>query len=335
MTHQNSYLRKKYNNSEKSYEYQARRNRAAFGRWLLIGAAFLFVVYLFNFRSVNDTMTVLSYDGPQAMRELASGSGLNTHGMALFYEAQPQYVDADVMSTKCPREEEVVLFGCYTPNDNRIYILQMPEGFRDAEYSTAAHETLHAAWSRETSASQQAELRAEFDRFFAEYPNQEKIIDTLKYYDEEDEYSYSSEMHSLLGAEASGLSPTLREYFSKYFTSRDESVAHHQAFNDRFEGTVAELNSRAQQLNITKAELDVYKRDHLDSFDYYFNLALRYGDYYNYNQNVRAYNNNLEIYNGRVDAYNAQLESYRADYDAFMRVYNSLFPTKEAPVTNV
>lgn len=335
MTHQNAYLKDKYNNPHKSYEYRAKRNRASFGKatlWILAG---LFVLYLFNYRSINDVYAVMSYDGPEAMRELANGSGLNMHGRALFFATNPQYVDANTMSTKCEGGEKVILYGCYTPSDNRIYILELPEGYKDAEYTTAAHEMLHAAWQNELSTSRRDELRKELDIILNEYPAQDQIVETLLNYDKEDTFTYSSEIHSLIGTQSVSLSSTLTAHYDAYFSSRYESVSRHQAFEEKVDGQVESLNSRLSELEALKGELDQYKKDHLDSFDYYFNLALLYGDTYNYNQNVKAYNNNRDIYNAKVDTYNEKLESYRADYEAFSEVFESLYPTKNNPTNSI
>ena len=106
-----------------------------------------------------------------------------------------------MLSQKCPNKAaNTVEYGCYLPQENKIYILGTYNAeLQDIEYTTAAHEMLHAAYFKSTK----ADVSAVLDKIKAIYTNptnqnQPKLAGYVASYEDNMDVRLS-ELHSFIG----------------------------------------------------------------------------------------------------------------------------------------
>ncbi len=266
------------------------------------------------------------------INDIADNSGFNYKGMVLFYKAQPELVNADTINTMCPNSDETIVeYGCYLPNENKIYILEVTDSnYKEIEYTSAAHETLHEAWYA-LNDSEIADLSKKINDFYNDANNTAalKLHETIQPYGE-DQDVIINELHSFIGSEVSSsdISQSLDDYYSKYFNNRNATVDANINFQTKIDTESAELSAEYDRLNTSFNEISDFKAEWLDKIESYMNTNLYYGDITTYNKNVAAYNNNLKIYNTKVDTYNADRETYNAKVASFNSVIKAFYPTK-------
>lgn len=287
-----------------------------------------------NFGTLKDAAVTLSYSGPAEIKEIADKSGMSLHGKAVFYSADPALLDANSLSETCDLPEYDVLFGCYLPDENKMYLLDVPEEYKSALYATAAHEMLHAAWYSELSTVEKEDLETELTHYVETSKDDTELNESFSAYDSAEE-GYIVEVHAIVGSEAVTIPNRLANHYKIYLSERQESVSHNKLFNNLIDDKIEALNTEVDALNAVNAEIGDFKVAHLDNIEYQMNLAYYWGDYTSYNLNVDAYNHNLAIYNQKIDSYNARLATYNEDYYRFMNVYETLFPTETAPVKTI
>lgn len=284
---------------------------------------------------ISDLLTVDLNNSTPDIADIADNSGFNLHGKALFYRANPELVDANSLNSKCPNDsQDSIEFGCYLTKENKIYILSVSDqNYKDIEYTTAAHETLHAAWMQQDASTRQA-LSNNLNSVYINSTAQD-VVDlrnTMKSYGT-DKDTVVNELHSFVGSEIKdvSLNSYLIGYYGKYFSNRSAPIDHNDAFNGKIDTEISNLSSQGQQLDTSYNATLAYKSRWLDTIEGYMRQNEYYGDVYTYNENVDAYNHNLVNYNKMVDDYNARRNAYNAEVDKFNALLTSFRPT-QAPI---
>lgn len=263
------------------------------------------------------------------IKDVANGSGLNSYGKYLFYKAGPVLLDADELNNVCPSEDsKSVEFGCYIPSKNKMYLLKVSDSeYKQIEYTTAAHETLHAAWHHLSESDRQdlsSALKEVYDA--TDTTESSTLHKEIALYNQA-EVDTTNELHSFIGAESAMISMKLTQHYSKYFDNRTKSVQASTDFNLKLDSKAAELNAESSSLDTESTTIDDYKTTHLDNADAYLRRAEYYGDIANYNRNVGIYNSNLAIYKNKVRTYNEHIASFNNEVEDYNRVINSFRPT--------
>lgn len=294
----------------------------------LIAVAFLIVISpLPTFASVK----ISELTSPSQIKNIANNSGFSLQGKRLFYDANPELVDADMLDAKCPNDGNTIEFGCYKTGENKMYILKAPKDtYIDEEYTTAAHETLHAAWAN-MSDSERAEVSSKLKTLYADKnnPTTVKLSDELKSYGS-DETVITDELHSFLGSEfvVADVSPELSEYYNKYFIDQSVPSQANDRFNTTFSDVAAGLDTQYNNLEKLISDIDAYKVAHLDNITAAMNRASYYGDTYSYNRNVDAFNHNRIYYNNQVDYFNNLKAQYNQDVEDYNALLQEFYPSR-------
>ena len=272
------------------------------------------------------------YSGSEVIKSIADNSGLNTHGKYLFYSTNPEVVSANTLYKKCPYEtKQGIEFGCYLPDESKIYILKVPTSeYTDIQYTTVAHETLHVAWDkldsikRETITNLLRLIYNDKTNFVAK-----DLRKKLKSYGK-DKDVINNELHSFLGSEFNleAVDSRLADYYSKFFSEQSAPAEANVRFNDTIAGDRAVLDSTRRALEGELSALNRYKTQRLDIFQPYLDRARYYGDTYNYNVNVGRYNKTLAYYNNMVDTYNVNRRSFNSDVASFNAILRAFYPSK-------
>lgn len=292
-------------------------------------------IYLYNPTIEFIGLAISRATSSEGISDIANHSGFNYRGMVLFFKSSPELVNADQMNSKCPNSDEnTIEFGCYLPNDNKIYILQVADSnYKDIEYTTAAHETLHAAWYN-LSSDETTDISNKLNEFYSEPGNTSavKLHETLKPYGG-DVSVVINELHSFIGSElgSTAIGQPLNEYYARYFDNRDEAVNSKVAFQNKIDAKIASINLESDNLNSEGVAIDNYKVEWLDKIESYLPSNAYYGDTVRYNQNVNAYNSNLVIYNKKIDDHNARVAAYNKDRTGFKTFVTTFYPTTVLP----
>ena len=250
-------------------------------------------------------------------------SDMNYQGRQLYFSASPKSVKENELKKVCQiTETELasVEYGCYVPNSNRIFLLNMEyTDFLGIEPSIAAHEMLHHAYhglSLDDKAHVNKLLNENLTKLKAS--GNTKVSELLSPYADLSETAQLNELHSLLSTMPYELlSKDLNEYYSRYFiNNRTNLIASQNNYELQVKSKIAELEKLkesidSQLLNIDKFELVLTKQK--SSLDYYAYSGNSYA--YNnlvttFNTNIDNYKKNINIYNTTINDYNVRLDKY-------------------------
>jgi hypothetical protein len=160
-------------------------------------------------------------------------------------------------------------------------------------YVVAAHELLHAVYAS-LGAVDRTRIDAELE---AARAGNERLEERLKPYGAGP--TLINEIHSILGSEFGGLSPTLEAHYAQFFADRSSVVAVRQRT----------LGSREDEIRMLKADIDDLDTRITTLRGTQEQLRDR-GDFRGYNDNVVVINGLITRYNAQVDALNVGIEEY-------------------------
>jgi len=230
------------------------------------------------------------------------------------------------------------VLGCY--DGERIYVYRVTdERLAGTNEVTAAHEMLHAAYSR-LSSSDRVALDVLIKDFVATLPADDPTVELVDGYPPEQR---RDEWHSRLGTEYAALTPELEEHYAQYFDDRsavvalnEESTHRLRELEDRISGLVARIDELGARIDDESSDYD-RRLDGLNADIDDFNRRADSGWFTSQAQfdaerarlvarsdaleeDRKALNDDVEEYNALV----AQLEELDADYSD---LYSSLDST--------
>jgi hypothetical protein len=297
---------------------------------VVIALVLIFIVFPAISSAFGDQFTTAFYSGPDQVKQLAEQGGMNTHGKALFYSANPEIVDYQTLQTQCPNEsEESIEFGCYIPARNKIYILKITDPrISELMVITASHEMLHKAFS-EMAYSEKSNVAEQLNKLKDANVSDANYNEIIKPYTDTNVSGddLDDELHSLIGTEISVTNDQLENHYLNYFVDRQANIVKEltvkNALDDISSGLETErtnLSNQEAQLNHTY-EVTLSVKQALDRAEYR-------GDIYNYNANVPIFNKDLGIYKDQLTNYNSAVDAYNAKLNDYQAIFTNL---KSAP----
>lgn len=251
--------------AEPSRSSRSRASRV--GRGILVGLAVVSIVAqsvflaaagwaVANPRAVTDAVTVWQYDPTPAIAGYATRAGMSERGRFLFYASTPQVVEGDAFDSLCSRDQpDIGVLGCYTLADGRIYLFDITNPELQAfEVVVAAHEMLHAAWDRMSSA-EQAALVEPLEAAFATVDPDDELIERIAAYEDADPSSRIPELYAIIGTELATLPETLEEHYSQFFDDRAAVVEQWREVKTLFLELEAELTRLSTELERLSLEI--------------------------------------------------------------------------------
>lgn len=319
--------------------------------WAAVAIAaigFAGLLLIVNRQYVSDFLISSAFQPSGKVRQIETNVGFTKDGQRVFYAAQPSVLGAEEFNQKCPRrEEKSPILGCYSSGD-RLYIYEVTNEKLDGiEEVTAAHEMLHAVWSR-LSTSQRSEISNLLDVEY-ERVKDEAFEERMAYYSRTQPGDHHNELHSILATEYSGLSPELERHYSDYFKDRDQVVSYHEGYSryynelrSKSEELAGEIDKFAGQINSDTKEYGS-SSEKLSSEINDFNSRARSGSFSStsafntersrlvqasdtleqlriqINENIQKYNQLYESYNeiaSEIDILNKSLDSFESLQDS-------------------
>ncbi|WP_293329783.1 hypothetical protein [Microcoleus sp. CAWBG58] len=190
-----------------------------------------------------------------AIERLATAATMTREAQQIFYRQTPTIEPKQTFLKVCqPKEgmkDSLIIFGCYFTNgkSGKIAIQSVTDDrFQGVMEVTAAHEMLHAAYTR-LSPSDRDKLTPQLKQAALLIKN-DRLSGILKQYQQKDIALYVNELHSYLGTELGNLGDVeLEQYYQRYFRDRQQVVK----LADRSQEIVRKLDEKSQQL---KPEID-------------------------------------------------------------------------------
>lgn len=238
----------------------ARGTGKRIGMWIaivLLGALTAGAATVYVYRSdIRDVVIASTFVADSRISEIVSDISPTPLGRRTFLASEPTIGGREQFAQWCAgvdHSEEGHVLGCFA--ERKIHLFEVTDERLDGIVEvTAAHELLHAAFSR-LGDSERSELtkqlREEYDVISDENP---ELIERMSVYEQLSDRAYANELHSVLGTEVADLSPGLEAHYAKYFSDREAILAMYNSYHAVF----AELTARADELS---AELEALRAD--------------------------------------------------------------------------
>lgn len=175
---------------------------------------------------------------------------MNDGGKFYFYISHPSIESAEEFNKKCSRKETgTAILGCY--NGQTIFIYNVTDERLDGiKEVTAAHEMLHAAYSRLGEAEKKS-VNELLEKEYEQLKNNKQFAERMAFYDRTEPGERDNELHSIIGTEVASISAELEMYYKKYFEDRLKAVRLHEKYAAVFNS----LQKRGEEISAKLTDL--------------------------------------------------------------------------------
>lgn len=281
-----------------------------------------FILYA-NRNNIYDWYELYNYKPSDKIIALATDTTMQPSMRRLFYVNRPEIDDKNAFNSRCRSDEETIVLGCYISRQG-IFLLEVTDSrLNGIEQVTAAHEALHAAYSR-LSTSERRRVDAMTSNAYISLSDA-RIKDNVKLYRDKDPSVVPNELHSILGTEARSLPADLEQYYKKYFTDRSKIVGYSEQYVNAFTERKNQVLSYDQQLEALKQQIDFEKESLTKQAAQLSADRIRL-------DNLRS-SNQIAAYNVAVPSYNLQVNNYNNDVESLgslVNDYNDIVPKRNA-----
>ncbi len=294
-------------------------------RWFrLSGVVLLVAVIVFGSIAVAerqnfyDWLALRNYHPPAKIIQLANDTTMNAYARKVFYVNHPAIDDKALFNKQCPDNggEKTVVLGCYHPDQNGIFLLQVSDQrLNGVEEVTAAHETLHAIYDR-LSSRERNYVDGLLMNYYLHDLHDKRILATIAAYKQSEPNYWVNEMHSVFGTEIAQLPAPLENYYRQYFTNRQKIAAYAAQYEAAFSSREAQVSQddttlASMKIQITADEVSLQTQDKTILTDQAKLEALKNrSDFVDYNSGVTAFNNEVDTYNALVDTTRSLITQY-------------------------
>jgi len=218
-----------------------------------------------NASTLRDWLTVGKAAETARIDEYVARAGLSSAGRFYLLAAHPTLHSPDTFDQSCPRREAgIAVLGCYSVADDTIHLLDITDDtLTTLEPVVAAHEMLHAVWTR-LDPVERTTVSAEIEKSFTSVGNPD-LLSRLAPYESQTPAQRVAELFAILGTESGTVTPALEEFYARYFDNRRACVD--LAVSSA--NTIAEISSSIESVggqilaveSTVKAALKTYTRD--------------------------------------------------------------------------
>jgi len=283
---------------------------------IIVGSGLL----LWQRQAFGDWLVLRNYQASPAIAQLASDATMTNLAKHLFYINKPQLEARPAFNQHCTNKtEQTVVLGCYTGDRQGIYLYSVTDSrLHGVEQVTAAHEMLHQAYDRLSSAERQ-HINTLVENYYNHGLTDQTVKAQIAAYRQSEPHDVDNEMHSLFGTEVSSLPPQLEQYYARYFRDRAKVVAYNTAYQTEFTKRKQQVASYDQQLASMKTQLTAKEQD----------LMIRQTNVRQKKQQLDNENtpDQVDTYNADITAYNAMVQTYNDELTAtkaLISQYNQL-----------
>lgn len=273
--------------------------------------------FALNWQSALDWWRIQTYKPTSQIVQIASSTGMSTHGRDLWYASEPVIESAVEFNQSCQNnDEQSIVLGCYKMQ--KIYLFDVTnDKLNGVEEVTAAHEMLHAAYER-LGKTEREKVDSMISTQMAAITDA-RLLELIDLYNKTEPGEIYNEMHSIFGAECRNLSTELEDYYKQYFDDRSKVVSLAESYVSVFTESEDRIAQMDAQLSEYKAQIDANSSTLDLEYSTIQAEAVRLNDL-RQGQKIDEYNAAVPQYNARVQAYNALADETQSLIDK----YNSL-----------
>lgn len=293
--------------------------------------SFIVLVVLFgavwlNHQRLEDWWKLRNYTPPSSVVALASEDTMNAYTRHMFYLNKPQLLTTVSGFRKyCPENEDTIVLGCYHPGQNGIFVYAVQDAsLAGIQQVTAAHEVLHAVYSR-LSSSERSQLDSELQAYFEHGLTDPTVKAEVSLYQKTEPTAVYDEMSCTFGTEIANLPTGLNDYYMQFFGNRQKIVGYEQQYQVQFTNRQQRIATFDAQLGNMKTQIDTEQSSLTAESNSLDEQKVAMQQLLNSNQ--------LATYNDAVDSYNAQVNSYNlgvAGLKQEISTYNQLVATRNS-----
>ena len=302
---------------------------------LILGLVSAPFIVLWQRQNIYDTWRLHNYQPPIAVVNLANNTTMNSYARKVFYVEQPQLQSLETFRSNCTTSEQTIVLGCYKTKIG-IYVYDVADPrLAGVQEVTAAHEMLHAAYDRLSSA-EKSRINTLTQQAYATITD-ERIKKNVEAYREKDPGIVPNELHSILGTEVNSLPEPLESYYKQYFTNRSKIVGYSAQYESEFTNREAAVSKYDEQLKTMKttienlnSSLDLQGKEidkennRLQSLRAQNEVATYNAAIPGYQQMVKRYNQDLATLKTTITSYNTIVEKRNAIVGEEKSLFESL-----------
>lgn len=274
-------------------------------------ALYMLLVGFFAFPSqyyFSDWVAYQHLDKGSVASEYITKLDLTDRSKLIIAGADPVIEPKSNFNADCQPVGQMIELGCYMAGfPDRIYIMQVQDPTISRVMDvTAAHEFLHAAYTRLTP-NKRAEINALLEQQLTkiEDPNLSK---RLEGYAKSEPGQRDNELHSIFGTEYRGLIPELGAHYEEFFKDRQKIVSWSETNNAYIMGREQDLKAKRARIESDDADLKALEA-RMSSYLATGQIAIYNSLVPTQNYKVRVLNEEIKVYNEDILAYNDLIAS--------------------------
>lgn len=274
--------------------------------------------------NIYDAYKLRNYTPPARVVTLADDVSMSDYGRRLFYVYRPELNNKQDFNENCHGGERTIVLGCYVSGTG-IYLYNVTEPRLEGVLQvTSAHEMLHAAYGRLSSADRK-QVGSMLEEAFKTVQD-ERIIESIDDY-RKNGADITNELHSILGTEVRELSGDLESYYSRYFNNRIKAVEFSEKYEHAFIQRKQQVAEADKKLSLLREQIE-NEQQQLASMKHNLDNQRQQLDDQLDAQNHEAYNAGVPSFNRSVANYNAKVKHIGLLIDR----YNGLVSERNAIV---
>ena len=216
------------------------KNKRAIIITIIAAAIVGYAAYFFH---VGDYIEAAIYKPTEEMSAVMTSIKLTSKGNRVFRSANPSLESNEDFNENCKTvSKDAYVLGCYITVSDQIHLYNVQfteetKNLRGIIESTAAHEMLHAAWSRMNSwdrTSISNKLQAVYDSADKDFKKEFDTYSKNEFYDE---------LHARVGVELKNIPEELEKHYAEYFEDRQAIVNYYEKYRSVFK----ELRKKADE----------------------------------------------------------------------------------------
>ena len=275
-----------------------------------------------NQQQIIDWWKLRGYSPPAQISSLAVEDTMTASARHLFYVNKPVIATGQTFTHNCPEgAEKTVVLGCYISDDRGIYLYQVTDSRLDGVVQvTAAHEMLHAAYER-LSTAERNRIDSLLKQYYQYGLTDSRVKATIDAYKKSEPSELSNEMHSVFGTEVVSLPSELETYYARYFTDRRQVTGYTARYQQEFTSRQNQVARYDVQLTALKQSIENHEtklaalRSDIETQQNKLEALQAAQSYGAYNLSVSGYNQAVRQYNDLLNQTKAEIERYNVLVD--------------------
>lgn len=224
----------------------------------LVAGAILGLAYR---QEIQDTFAAIGYEPSARESRLMTDLDLTPAGERIFLASHPTVDGSQRFSEQCAEvdhSEQGHVLGCFS--DRQIHLFDVTDKRVSGVVEvTAAHELLHAAYSRLPEGDRLAlaeKLRREYQTRSARDP---ELKERMSVYEHLSDAAFANELHSVFGTEVRVLPAWLEQHYAEWFKDRSRIVDCFEKYHAVFTDLQSEASKLRKDMESLRANIEERK----------------------------------------------------------------------------